>query len=102
MDLLQKDKLSRSKSQGSKKENGKLVHEDPFALMDLIPLPVIYINKNIRYEYVNKAFAELYETKSENIIGKTIREFTGPESYVHIEAEVKKALSGEIVNYETE
>jgi len=102
MDLLQKDKLSRSKSQGSEKENGKLVHEDPFALMDLIPLPVIYINKNIRYEYVNKAFAELYETKSENIIGKTIREFTGPESYVHIEAEVKKALSGEIVNYETE
>src|ERR1700693_6382649 len=102
MDLLQKDKPSRPKSHGAEKENGKLVHEDSFAFMDLIPFPVIYINRNIRYEYVNKAFAEWYETERENIIGKTIREFLGSEYYACIEAYVKKALSGEIVNYETE
>src|SRR5438552_3102610 len=102
MELVQKTKFSRSKSRGNEKEDGKLVYQDPFAFMDLIPFPVIYINKNVRYEYVNKAFADWYETKRENVIGKTIREFLGAEYYARIETHVKKALSGEIVNYETE
>src|SRR5436190_8116383 len=103
MNLLQKAKLAGSKEKGDENVNGKPAYEDySFTSMDLIPFPVAYINKNSCYEYVNKAYTEWYETSSEDIIGKTTREFLGSEIYNRIEDHVKKALAGEKVNYEIE
>ncbi len=103
MNLLQKVKLTSSKVGSNKNENEKPVHEEySFALMDLIPSPVAYVNKNYRYEYVNKAYQELYGTSSENVIGKTISEFLGSKIYDDIKDYIKKALAGEKINYEIE
>jgi len=82
--------------------NGGSQTADPHALMDLIPYPVAYINKNSRYEYANKAYAEWYGVAISNIIGKTAREFLRPEVYDEIKDHVKKALKGEKVIYQAE
>jgi len=103
MNLLQKIKLTDSKQKGNGNEKENFLHENgAFSLLDLIPFPAAYINKNMRYEYANNAFAEWHETSKENVIGKTIPEFLGSDIYKRIETQTKKALDGEVVNYETE
>jgi PAS domain S-box-containing protein len=101
MNLLQKTKPGSSKTESVEDMNERFAHEDyPFINLDLVPFPAAYINKDSRYEYINKAYAEWYGTSSESIIGKTSSEFLGPEIYDRIKDHIKKALAGEKVIYE--
>lgn len=98
MSVLEKAKLSNPNVDVG---NSALQQVNSFAFMDLLPYPVAYIDKNSRYEYVNKSYAEWYGTDS-SIIGKTPKEFLGSEIYDKIKDYIKKALKGEKVNYEAD
>lgn len=84
-------------------ENEESVHQNSrFAVMDLIPSPIAYINKNLQYEYANQAYLDWYEITANDIIGKAVIEFLDVEIYDRIKDNVKKALAGERVSYEIE
>lgn len=75
-------------------------HEDfSFSITDIVPSPIAYINKNSRYEYMNNAFLDWYETDRENIIGKKLEEFLEPGIYNLVKEHVQKALEGETTKY---
>jgi PAS domain S-box-containing protein len=82
-------------------EGGNHVHEDfSFNIIDIIPSPIAYINKDSQYEYANKAYLNWYETDYENVIGKKVEEFLEPEVYKLVKEHIQKALKGESTKYE--
>lgn len=103
MSVLQKVKLAGEMIEKGETGNKEFISEGhSFPLMDLVPSPVAYINKNCRYEYVNKAYLEWYDAQPGDIIGKTPLEFLGHGIFDRIEDYVKRALAGEQVSYEIE
>jgi len=83
-------------------EDAKFAHKDfSIGVIENIPFPVAYINRNNHYEYANKAWLDLYETASENIIGKSADEFFESVDE-HAKEYLQKVLNGESVTYEGE
>ena len=103
MSVLRKTKFPDPKAGVNTKEDGNsLHHENDFVLMELLSFPAAYINKNGRYEYVNRAYSELYNTECTHIIGKTPNEFLGDNIYHSVKDNIATALAGETVDYEIE
>src|SRR5215470_7392618 len=94
MSVLQKVKLA------SVNNNSNLIlGNNAFHILDLIPAPVACVNNNCEYEYVNKAYCELYDTEYNNIVGKSVSEFLGVDVFDKIKDHIKQALDGHVVDY---
>jgi PAS domain S-box-containing protein len=65
------------------------------ALADLLPVMVAYIDRDLTYRFVNKAYAEWFERPRTSIIGKTVHEHLGDHAYAEREALLAGALAGE-------
>ena len=50
-------------------------------ILDSVLTPIVYVNANLQYEYINKAYMGWYELKKENIVGKYIHEILSPDVY---------------------
>lgn len=59
-----------------KNQQETLIQEQKFleALLEAIPIPVFYKDKNLRYSGFNKAFYEFFRYKKEELLGKTVFE----------------------------
>src|SRR5689334_19337856 len=84
-------------------ENAKLDQAD-FSLnvIEAIPLPVAFVDKNNRYEYVNKAYLEWRGVNRSEVVGKNVDEFLGQVVYALVKDHVQKALNGHASTYEIE
>ena len=103
MNVLRKVKPVSVKGKENSNANSNLIlGNNSFHVLDLIPSPVACVNNNCQYEYVNKAYCELYDTEYNDIIGKTASEFLGIEVYDKIKDHIKRALAGEVVDYVVE
>ena len=69
-------------------------------ILDSIPAMVAYVDRDQRYRYANRVYAEWFETTPEAIVGQTIAEVVGAEAYAQIETHLERALAGERVTYE--
>ncbi len=69
-------------------------------LMDNIPSTVARVNRELRYEYVNKQHELVYGKSLEWILDHTMAEMLGKDLFAHAESYVKKALAGEACSYE--
>ena len=87
-----------------KSQNGQLLgKEQDFHfpdLLDSIPALVAYLDKFLRYRYVNAAYQQWVGIPSEHIIGKKLPDVLGPDTFSRIKPHISKALSGEQVRYE--
>lgn len=69
-------------------------------LLDSIPALVAYLDKFLRYRYVNAAYLQWVGIPSEHIIGKKIYDVLGTDTFSRIKVHISKALSGEPVRFE--
>lgn len=70
------------------------------SIMDSIPALVSYINKEGIYTYANQTYEEWFGKPKDSVVGKSFKEVLGPEKYKIVEEKVKRALAGEVVEYE--
>lgn len=76
--------------------------ENPDKLLDLLnslPVYIAYFDKEQRYHFNNKPYAELLGKSLDEIRGKHIREVVGKKAYESIQPNVEKALSGQRTSY---
>ena len=67
---------------------------------DNIPEPVVYLDAERRYVFVNEAFLNLTGFLRDDVIGRTIEEVSGAEASLAPPEFVARALGGEAVTYE--
>ncbi|HEY5310769.1 MAG TPA: PAS domain S-box protein, partial [Casimicrobiaceae bacterium] len=67
---------------------------------DNIPEPVVYLDENLRYVFVNESFLQLMGLARGNVIGRTSAEIVGTADYSTLEPFVLRAAAGEAVTYE--
>ena len=67
---------------------------------DNIPDPVVYLDTERRYSFVNDAFLQLNGLDRAAVIGKTTSEVIGPEATLQETPYQDRAFAGEMVSYE--
>lgn len=69
-------------------------------IADSVSIHLNYLDKNLRFVFVNKAAADFWHLIPEVMIGKTIRQLAGDEKYFDIEPCIEKVLAGENTTHE--
>jgi len=65
------------------------------ALADLVPVMTAFVDRGLRYRFMNKAFAEWLERPRRDMIGKHVREVLGEAAFAEREPMLRAALAGE-------
>ena len=71
-------------------------------LADRTPLVLARCGRDLRFKFINKAGADLFNMTPEEVVGLPIPELMGAEAWSRIESQVKKVLSGQVVEYDAE
>jgi PAS domain S-box-containing protein len=71
-------------------------------ITDTAPVLLVQRDRDGRYKFVNRAYAERLGLTPEQIVGKSISEVLGEEAYQAIRSHVDRVLKGQSVEYETE
>nr|WP_225937634.1 PAS domain-containing protein [Myxococcus sp. RHSTA-1-4] len=71
------------------------------AITDALPALVAYIDQHERYVFCNRAFETWFGLDPEKMVGQRVRGLAGELGYAHLRDWMRKALSGETVNYES-
>ncbi|HEV2042781.1 MAG TPA: PAS domain-containing protein, partial [Casimicrobiaceae bacterium] len=69
---------------------------------DNIPEPVVYVDMEGNYTFVNDAFLHLVGIPREEVLGKSVKEVLGPEVFELQQPYVDRAAKGESVTFERE
>ena len=64
-------------------------------IADALPMPVAMVDLHQRYTFVNQAFAQFFERRRRDILGRTMREILGERAYADREALIEAGLNGE-------
>lgn len=67
-----------------------------------IPALISYIDNNLRYRFVNSMYGNLFGMPAEAIIGKSVEELIGDESFARVKPYAERALAGERVTFENQ
>src|SRR5690242_1188677 len=65
------------------------------ALADLLPIMTCYVDKGEIVRFLNKPLAEFLEEPRQAILGKSVREMMGEETYSHRKVLIEEALAGQ-------
>ena len=71
-------------------------------IFDRSPFFLTRCSRDLRYQYVSRAYAEMLGMKAEEINGRPIAEVMGKERFRQIEPHIRRVLRGEPVQYETQ
>ncbi len=66
----------------------------PRSIAQATPSRVAYVTPNLRYGFVNAAYAAQWQQGIEDVVGKKILEVVGPEHYQNIEPHLTQGLHG--------
>ena len=69
-------------------------------ILDSIPAMVAYLDADERYRFANRVYARWFGLEQDEIVGRTVAEVTGPDTYAQIAASLARAHAGETVSYE--
>jgi PAS domain S-box-containing protein len=75
-------------------ELGRTLHEFR-TLADNVPALFSYVDSSLRYTYVNRKYAEIFERPASSIIGEKVETIVDGAWYAQVEPYIKKALQGE-------
>ncbi|MBU3915431.1 PAS domain S-box protein, partial [bacterium] len=69
-------------------------------VMDGVLVPIVFIDSDLRYKFVNKAYTDWYHTTKEVIEGKNIRDLLAEDVFERALPHYQAALSGKHVSFE--
>lgn len=69
-------------------------------IADRIPAMLSYVNSELRYQFVNEGYENLYKCSKDEIIGKRIQDIVAPGVWAVAAPYFTRALQGEQVSYE--
>ena len=64
-------------------------------LADLVPVMTAFVDRDLRYRFINKALAEWFERPRQEMLGRSMAEVIGEENYAHRKGLVEAAMAGE-------
>ena len=64
-------------------------------LTDALPALISYVDREERYQFVNKEYEQWFEVKREHLLGRTVRDVIGDEAYALAKPQINRVLSGE-------
>lgn len=70
------------------------------AIADIQPSLISHVDKDFRYVFVNKTYEEWFKVPREELVGKTVKEISTPETYAVLEPCLKEVLKGKKVGFE--
>src|SRR5258708_19605306 len=65
-----------------------------------VPALISYVDREQRYQYSNRTYADWFGIQHEGMRGKTIAEIFGDEIYGRMRPEIERALAGTSVQFE--
>ncbi|MDA1091035.1 MAG: ATP-binding protein [Proteobacteria bacterium] len=93
--------LRRSLKRRENAENSLRESENRFRMFaDAMPAMFSYIDKDQRYRFCNISYEKHFGTKREDIVGITVEELFGSDTYKQVKDVIDRVLSGETVFYE--
>jgi len=69
-------------------------------ITDTTPVMLVQCSRQLRFRYVNRAYAGCFGLTPEQIIGKSVPEFMGENAFSTVRPYVERVLAGEPVEYE--
>lgn len=69
-------------------------------VIDSIPALVAFIDRDLRYRFVNSAYGEWFGHRHEELVGRPLPEIVGPPAYARLAPQLARALAGETVTFE--
>src|SRR5690606_34151723 len=66
---------------------------------DSAPLLISFIDRNLRYRFVNQRYADWFSRSRSEIIGRSVQEVIGPEAFEAALPHIEGALRGNQVRY---
>jgi PAS domain S-box-containing protein len=69
-------------------------------ITDSIPGCISYVDADQRYRFVNRTYETWFSLRREDILGRTVKDVIGPESYARARAHIEATLRGETITYE--
>ena len=71
-------------------------------ITDSLPALIAHVDRDQRYQFVNRAYERWFGLSPSQALGRTIREVLGEQLYRSVRPYVERALSGEQVSFTTE
>ncbi|MBI3948706.1 MAG: PAS domain S-box protein, partial [Armatimonadetes bacterium] len=71
-------------------------------IMDAAPALISYVDTNLRYRRVNRAYERWFGHRAEDIRGRHVRDVLGEAAFGAVRPHLERALAGEVVTYEQE
>jgi PAS domain S-box-containing protein len=76
--------------------------EDQLRLVtNSLPALIAYMDQNLRYRFVNERYNEWFDLKTDDILGKRVRDVIGARAYDVVKPSLTAALNGEEVSIQT-
>ena len=69
-------------------------------ITDSVPALISYIDRDFRYQFVNRAYEEWFDRPRERCVGFRVAEVLGEEAFARLRPYMERALSGERVVYD--
>jgi diguanylate cyclase (GGDEF)-like protein/PAS domain S-box-containing protein len=70
------------------------------SIMDGVPAPVAYVDRDERCRYVNRAFLQYFGLTGEQVAALRLPDVVGPEIYENTQAKISRALEGESMAFD--
>jgi PAS domain S-box-containing protein len=71
-------------------------------LADALPVLIAYVDKDLRYQFNNAAYADWFGRSPDELQGMRVREVLGEAAYATVRPHLEAALAGQPVCYEAE
>jgi PAS domain S-box-containing protein len=82
--------------------NERAIAEQLRLVADFSPALISYVDKNEKYQFMNRRYGEWFGADSRDGLGKSKIEVVGPVAYSKAKPQIDKALKGEHVHFENE
>jgi PAS domain S-box-containing protein len=71
-------------------------------VINTAPIFIAHADRQCRYRFVNRAYAERFGLTPDQVVGKHFRDVLGEQSFNAVQSEIVRVLSGETVEFEVE
>ncbi|WP_051243144.1 hybrid sensor histidine kinase/response regulator [Azohydromonas australica] len=69
---------------------------------DNVPALIAYVDRDLRYRFANRAYAQWFGRPHEELVGRRVEEVLGEAAWRVVQPRMARALAGEIVQFEAE